>query len=310
MTRRRVGFQQALTAILQEDRPLTYGQLRDLSNLDPEDLAVFFQLWAAAPTERRRQVVRAMAQLNEDSPDVNFRDVLLFCLGDEDEAVRIAAIEGLSDDESFDLLDQLLPMAADDPAAAVRVQAILALGRFVYLMETTDLLGSYHERLLQLLLDIFGDELAPLEARRRALETVSYLSGLDEVEEAIERAYRAESREMRASAVHAMGHHMAERWRPALLSELSSAEPGMRYEAAHACGEMGHPDLVRHLAPLVEDEDHEVAREAIWALGEIGGTQARRLLERCLRRPEEDIREAAEEALHTLRFFEDPMGTL
>lgn len=305
---RKPEFAHLLAEILGEGHPLSYSRLEALSNPRAEHLATFREAWPQASCERRRQVVRALAQLSEDSPDLNFRDVLFFCLTDPDEMVRIAAIEGLMDDESFSLLEQLLLMAADDPSPRVRSEAILALGRFVYLMETTDLLEGYRQRLLRLLLSIFEDSRTPLEVRRRAVETVAYMGDSAEVEETILRAYNAAEREMRVSAIHAMGHHMAERWQPFLERELASPDPEMRYEAAWACGEMGDPRLVPLLAPLLDDADHEVVQAAIWALGEIGGVQARRLLERCLEREEEDVREAAEEALHTLRFFEDPVG--
>lgn len=305
--KRKTGFERALEGILGQAHPLSYRELQVLSNLGPEDLEVFYRMWPAALPERRQQVARALAQLNEDNPDMNFRDILLFCLADGDEAVRVAAIEGLVDDESFTLLERLAALAAEDPSVAVRSEAILALGRFAYLMETSDLFGGYRQRLQRLLLELFDDAQAPLVVRRRAIETVSYLAGEPEVEGAIGRAYRAEEREMRVSAIHAMGHHMDARWRPALEAELGSTDAEMRYEAAVACGEMGDEGLVHHLAPLLEDEDHEVARAAIWALGEIGGKQARRLLERAAEAAEEDIREAAEEALYTLQFFEDPM---
>ncbi|MGB9722523.1 MAG: HEAT repeat domain-containing protein [Chloroflexia bacterium] len=304
---RKPDFARLLAEILGEGHPLSYSRLRCLSNPQAEHLATFREAWPRASRERRRQVVRALAQLSEDNPDLNFRDVLFFCLADPDEGVRSAAIEGLTDDEGFSLLERLLLMAAEDPSPTVRSEAILALGRFVYMMETTDLLEEYRHRLLRLLLGIFDDPQTPLEVRRRAVETVSYIGDSAEVEEVILRAYNTAEREMRVSAIHAMGHHMAERWQPFLERELASPDPEMRYEAAWACGEIGDPRWVPHLAPLLDDADHEVVRAAIWALGEIGGVQARRLLERCLEREEEDIREAAEEALHTLRFFADPM---
>jgi hypothetical protein len=300
-------FQHVLKEVLEEDHPLSYSQLQVLSNLGREELDAFRQAWLTAPDERRRQVARALAQLNEDSPDMNFRDVLLLFLGDPEEVVRAAAIDGLCDDESYDLLERLLQVAVEDASADVRVQAILALGRFMYLIETTDFLGAYRQRLLQVLLEVFADDSSPQELRRRALESMSYMTTSEAVEEAISQAYEAGERGMHASAIHAMGHHMAERWQPLVERELESPDPEMRYEAALASGEMASPELVHHLAPLLEDRDHEVARAAIWALGEIGGTKARRLLERCLERDEDDIRDAAEEALHTLRFYEDPM---
>jgi len=308
--KRRMTFQQILQDLLAEDHPLSYSQLQGLSNLSPEELLAFRASWPGTVLERRQQVVHALVHLSEDSPDTNFRDVFVLCLDDPDEDVRIAAIEGLCDDESLKLLEHLLGLAAGDPSPEVRSHALLALGRFVYLVETTDLLNTYRQRLLRLLLQVFHDESAPLEIRRRALETVSYLSGVPEVEEAIRKAYDDTEREMRASAVHAMGHHMSDQWCTFIERELTSADPQMRYEAAYACGEMENPEMIPLLQPLLEDADHEVARAAIWALGEIGGERARRLLERCVRQASDDLREAAVEALHTLLFFEDPMQVL
>jgi HEAT repeat protein len=303
----KIKFAHALQRILTEDAPFSYTQLQVLSNLEPQDLRAFCRAWPAIPHERRQQVTRALAQLNEDSTDLNFRDVFLVCLDDSDDVVRAAAIEGLGDDESSSLLERLMALVAQEPAADARSQALLALGRFMQLIETTDFLSSYRPRLLRLLLDVFGDPAATLEQRRRALESMAYASGSEEVERAISQAYESNELEMRVSAVHAMGHHLADRWRPAIERELKGPDAEMRYEAAHASGETEDPTLIPHLAPLLGDEDHEVAREAIWALGKIGGARARRLLERCLQLEDEDLQEAAEKGLRVLEFNQDPL---
>jgi|YelNatPaOPRAMG01_1025707.scaffolds.fasta_scaffold70600_2 HEAT repeat protein len=305
--RETVPFREDLAEILGEGRPLSHRRLARLSNLDGEELAAFRDAWEATSPERRLRVISSLLELTEDNTDLNFREVFFFCLRDDLPRVRAAAIEGLWDDESYAFLEQLLVLAGKDPSPEVRSQALLALTRFTYLIETTDYFQEFRQPVHDLLLSLWRDPAAPLEVRRRAIEAVSYLSDSAEVEEAIAASYRASEREMRVSAIHAMGHHMAERWLAAIQQELESEDPEMRYEAAQASGEMANPALVPYLAPLLDDEDHEVARAAIWALGEIGGTQARRLLERCLRATEADIREAAEEALGTLRFFEDPM---
>ena len=305
---RRVEFQQELAEILGESRPFSYRHLSRLSNLGREELATFRKAWPATSRERRQQVIQALLQLSEENTDLNFRDVFFCCLADGEEEVRAAAIEGLWDDESCALLERLLVVAVDDPSARVRCQALLTLSRFTYLIETADRWEEYRERTQRILLSIWNEAGGPLEVRRRAIEALGYLSSVPGVEESIVQAYSAPGREMRASAIHAMGHHLAERWRPAIERELASPDPEMRFEAAQASGEMAEPSFVPHLASLLEDEDHEVARAAIWALGEIGGPQARRLLEHCLEETaEEDLREAAEEALFTLRFFEDPL---
>jgi len=304
---RPVEFQEELAEILDEGRPLSFRRLERLSNLSREEMSSFRKAWAAASSERRQQVIRALLQLTEENIDLNFRDVLLSCTTDGEEQMRAAAIEGLWDDESCALLERLLVIATEDPSPQVRSQALLTLSRFTYLIEITDRWEEYRDRVHEVLLGVWNEAATPLEVRRRAVEALGYLSEAPGVEEAIAQAYSAPEREMRASAIHAMGHHMAERWQPAIERELASSDPEMRFEAAQAGGEMANPLLVPHLAPLLEDEDHEVARVAIWALGETGGVEARRLLEQCLASEEEDIREAAEDALFALGFFEDPL---
>jgi HEAT repeat protein len=251
-----------------------------------------------------------MARMAEESLDLNFRDVFLCCLSDERPKVRVAAISGLCDDEGHAVLEGLLQLATEDPSDAVRREAVLALERFAYLIETTDRFDAFRGRLLRLMLGILGDPTASLDMRRGALIAASFFGGIAEVEESIAQAYRAPESEMRVIAVRAMGHHLADRWRPLIEGELTSSDGEMRREAARACGEIGDPELVAHLAPLLGDEERTVVVAAIWALGEIGGERARRLLERCLKRDETDVREAAEQALHTIRFFDDPMGWL
>ncbi len=299
-------FQELFEEIRQEGRPIPHRRLPALSNPSQEDLEAFGRTWPTLPVARRREVIQALLRLSEDNLDLNFCDVLLLCLEDEDEQVRTTAIEALDDDESFTLLEHLLRIVRGDPSAGVRGQALLSLARFAYIIETSDRLGDYRAPLLRLLLETFYNRQELLEVRRRAVEAMACFGGEPEVEEAIAVAYGEEAREMRGSAVRAMGLQMSARWYPLLEQELSNPDPALRYEAALACGEAADPCFVPHLAPLLQDADHEVACAAIWALGEIGGEQARRLLERCRQRPEADIREAAEEALQVLLFFEDP----
>lgn len=308
MRQHRGGFRRLLMELLTGEWPQSHRHFQRLSNLGPEELQVFRQAWRVAPVERREQVARALAQMAEGSTELNFRDVFLCCLDDEQESVRAAAISGLCDDESRSVLNRLMALAVQDPSSVVRGEAVLALGRFAFLAETNEHFAEYRDRLADILLAIHGDTSASLEARQGALEGASYFGGMAGVETAIARAYDGPEPGMRVCAVRSMGHHMAGRWRPIIERELASAEEGMRLTAARACGEIGDPELVHLLAPLLQDGVQEVVLATIWALGEIGGDRARRLLERSLQREERAIREAAEEALYTLRFYDDPMG--
>ena len=62
------------------------------------------------------------------------------------------------------------------------------------------------------------------------------------------------------------------------MAELAAPEPEMRYEAARAAGEMEYTPAVRALGDLLEDVDEDVQLMTVWALGQIGGDKAKKLL--------------------------------
>ena len=76
-----------------------------------------------------------------------------------------------------------------------------------------------------------------------------------------------------------MGRSCDPKWASVVLRELDSTDPEMQYEAARTAGELELNEAIPHLAQLLESEDREVIEMAVWALGELGGNQAQRLLD-------------------------------
>ena len=93
---------------------------------------------------------------------------------------------------------------------------------------------------------------------------------------------------------------------PTIGRELTSPSPALRYEAARAAGEMGEDarSLLAKLAPLLNDHDSEVALAAIWALGQVGGDSAKRVLQQVHKSEDETRRQAAADALDELSLGE------
>jgi HEAT repeat protein len=118
----------------------------------------------------------------------------------------------------------------------------------------------------------------------------------------IESSYHNQEQLMRESALVAMGRSMLPRWLPAIMRELESPSPALRYEAARAAGELADEarTAVPKLVPLCNDDDSEVALAAIWALGQIGGTAAKRVLEQIRKGQDDARRQAALDALEEL----------
>jgi len=117
------------------------------------------------------------------------------------------------------------------------------------------------------------------------------------VSEALEIAYYDDDERMRASAVFGMGRSCDRRWRAIVLKELENASPAMRYEAARASGELGIRRAVPILALLVDDVDPQVHEASIWALGQIGGPDAKRILGDAYSDADEATVDAIDEAM-------------
>lgn len=298
-------FEEQLAHLGDLERPLAHAELKALSDLGPEMLKAFWAAWRQFPAERRLEILRELDQLAEDNIDLDFRSVFRACLSDADPDVRATAVGGLWEDESEPTMDRLIAML-DDEAGAARAAATVALARFAYLCQVGNLPVSTGARLLTALLRVATDPEQPLEVRRRSVEGLGYFAASREAQAEIGRAYAHSELSMRESAVLAMGRSMRPTWFPYIERELKSPSPALRYEAARAVGELGEEGrpLLPALLPLVDDEDTEIALAAIWALGQVGGPSARRLLERLARSKDASRRQAADEALEELAFDE------
>jgi HEAT repeat protein len=145
----------------------------------------------------------------------------------------------------------------------------------------------------------------PIEIRRRALESLGFLSDED-TSQLITQAYHHANDQLKLSAVFAMGRSLdTERWGAIVTEELAALDPGMRYEAARAVGELEYAPAVRKLAELLDDVDEEVQLATIWSLGQIGGDKAKQLLMAVLESEAEYLHEQAEDALAELEFKAD-----
>lgn len=300
-----MSFEAQLAGLGDVSRPLLQADLKALANLEQAGLADFWAAWQTYPPERRLAIVQAVDSLAEDNLDLDFRPMLRACLNDTDSAVRAAAIAGLWEDETETTMDRLISMIAD-AAGEVREAAVIALAAFAYRAELDELPAAAAQRVYTALLRTATDPEEPLHVRRRAVEGLGYFANSREAQAEIGRAYAHAELAMRESAVLAMGRSMRETWMPYIQRELQSASPAMRYEAARAVGEfadLGRPMLTA-LLPLVDDEDGEIAEAAIWALGQMGGPNARRILERLARSRDDRRSQAAQEALDELAIDE------
>ncbi len=299
-----MDFEELLESIRRSgpERSLLYG----LSNLSGEELSRLNEVWPSWPAEHRRLAISRMVEIAEADFEADFCEVFKVGLRDEDPHVRAAAIEGLWEVEDIVLIRPLIKMMRDDDSALVREAAAISLSRFALLAE----LGRLQEHLGRMIWDALWETIhspqEELDVRRRAVESLAYFDR-PEVRPVIERAYNDQEPKMRISAIFAMGRSADESWGETVLDELTHDDPEVRYEAARACGALRVAAAVPILSRMVADPDAEVKLMAVWALGQIGGPEARRVLEICHRNGDEALQDAAEEALSELEFME---GTL
>lgn len=296
-----LDFQDSLRHIVKQTS-ISVSNLYGLSRAGEEEMQLFGQAWPEVPVERRRRILRLLVELTEASFAVDFNAIFRFCLTDEDEEVREAAIEGLWEEEDEALIAPLMNLLRDDPSARVRAAAASTLGRFVFMGELEELEAELHASVEEALLEVIRSSSEELEVKRRAVEAIAF-SSREEVGAIIEDAYYHEQDKMRISAVFAMGRNADPCWSETVIAELASPDAEMRYKAARACGELEISDAVPYLVTLTWDPDREVQEAAIWALGHIGGSEARRILEECYEEGDEFLREAVEEALEYLEFL-------
>lgn len=278
---------------------LYYG----LSGLTADEVGQLTPVWEALDVERRRALMRRLADLSETNFELDYEPVSFFLgLEDEDPEVREAAINLLWTNETPAFMARLSELAQWDEAAVVRAAALNALGNFIFMGEMGGLPPAAYYQLQDTVVGIYSNETEEVEVRRRALEAIAS-SSHEIVNEAIDEAYHSDDQRMRISAVFAMGRAYEQRWRDAVLRELRSDDAEMRYEAARASGELELEEAVPYLIALASEDDREIKESAIWALGEIGGDRALAALTALAQEAEE----AGDDSL--LEAIEDAIGS-
>jgi HEAT repeat protein len=268
-----------------------------LSDLSAEQLEELKARWPEADEERRRVIMRHLADISEENFEVDFGSIFAFNLADSSPAVRMAALDGLWDTDQAAFIPPIIALMQSDENNEVRALAAATLGHYIVLTEWGQVPRSATGRVVDALLAQYDAPDTPHSVRRAVLESLG-AAGHPRVNGLIEDAYDSGDLGQQLSAVFAMGRSADERWLATVIDEMSSPLLEMRVEAARAAGSIGDSDALERLEELIEDEDLEVRLAAVHALGQIGGDTATRILERIGEDPEAaELHEAVEEAL-------------
>jgi HEAT repeat protein len=280
-----------------------------LSNLEAKDAERVREVWPHRPVALRRRLITRLMELAEADFTLDFGAFFRLGLEDVDAEVRQISIEGLWEDQDVRLVPRLAAILQGDEAISVRAAAATSLGRFILLGELEKIRPQPRAAAFQALLAACQTPDEHVEVRRRAMESLAYV-GDEAVVEMIMEAFTASEEKLRVSAVFSMGRSADTRWNHQVQQELFSPNPEMRYEAALACGELQLSEAVSRLEELAEDVDSEVQGAVLWALGQIGGDQARKILTYYCDAENEATRAAAETALEELEFLHGDLSEL
>ncbi len=297
-----VNFADVLQTLKDEHATVSKSMVRRLANLGEEEQKSLFGVWGTIPAAHRRTVLRDVVEMLENDFDADFSALTRLALTDLDDQVRETAVAASWPDESPTLFNRLLPMASVDPSVGVRVAAWEALGRFILLGELGKFSRWTARQAENLAIRIYNQENEDTDVRRHALEAIAN-SSRPEVKGMINDAYATRNARMRASAIFAMGRTCDEAWADVVLKELDSDDPAIRYEAIRASGELEIDEAIPLIGKLMDEADRQTMEAAIWALGEIGGNEAQRLLHRATDYAEslgdDDLLEMIEDAIAT-----------
>ncbi len=277
-----------------------------LSDLEGERLDLWQSTWHNLPADRRASLIEQLRELAEEDIEADFRTLFRIGLGDPDERVRLASVEGLFEDEHPSLIPLLIGLLRDDPSQTVRAAAAESLGRFVYSGEMDRLSDARRSQVYAALMRALLTSPENSIVHRRALESLAYVSN-EEVDLQIREAYQSEDDLLRLSAIIAMGRSNNRAYRDIVRSELHSVSPAVRRRAAEASGELEDEDAVPALAQLLDDPDEEVRFAALDALALIGGSEAEKLLRTAVESDDEAMAEYAEQALEEFEFWHGEM---
>lgn len=295
---------QDISNLLDNSKQLNHQELTGLSSLDEDAINNFRDSWNKLVLNKRREIISRLVSLAEDNLELDFDNIFLCCIVDEDSQVREASIEGLWECEDRKLIQLLSDVLRTDTSTEVRAKAAVALSRFALLAHLGKMIDKDSQQIMSVLKSTINLDEEDIEVRRRAVESIGAFD-TKEVQDIIQKAYRHRDIRMKYSAIYAMGKSNNPYWIPNIVRELQSADPEMRYEATNACGEMAEEDLIPDLLELFEDEDIEIQASAVSAVGSIGGDMARRALLNTMNSEDSQLAETAEIALGKLDAGED-----
>jgi HEAT repeat protein len=301
-----ISFQTVLDHLLESKKEIPHSHLQHYSDLDPESLGRFLDIWKRINPSRKLTLLdELLANLDSDTL-VSYEEIGRALLEDADGDVRARAIGLLAESDDPKLVDKMIGILLNDPDLAPRIEAANLLGEFVLLGELEELDEALHLKAEDALISVFRSDGNP-SLQRRTLEALGY-SSREEIVSIIESAFERVDPAWVASALRAMGRSHDNHWDDDVAGKLLDPDPRVRVAAVEAAGELSIDQAGPIMLQMLEDEEEEddVISAAIWSLSQIGGEDTRIYLLNLLdQTDDEELIEFLEDAIENLDFNEE-----
>jgi putative heme-binding domain-containing protein len=207
--------------------------------------------WGTRP-EKQKPPARTIAW--EGTPLV--RDALLTALGDKDDAVRRAAVAGITAMNDPKALDPLMERFAKEPSDQAREQIVTAVG------------GLKRPEAVEFLGKIAANAKEAKAVRVAAVASLEQIGTPAAADRLVEVFARDEADWLKAAVVDALTASRGAKIRGVFEESLKHPSRLVRLSGVKALGKMGDPGVGPLLAPLVDDKDAAIRAAAVVALGE------------------------------------------
>tara|TARA_Y100001934_G_scaffold283028_1_gene400023 strand:+ start:6707 stop:7858 length:1152 start_codon:yes stop_codon:yes gene_type:complete len=300
-----MGIDEFLNKLPEDDEfPITYGSLSELSRLTVPEAEEFGQLWLEWKWSRVLEILERMTELCEEQSDVEFEVIYKQGLQHPSSDVRVAALKGLEESDDRTLVRPLTEMMKSDPVVEVRAATSIPLTYLAALADIGKLTSRYKKILFDSIYSVLQDESEVMLVRLKALEAVSVFAD-PRLFPYIEAAIASGDSVAKQSAIFAMGRTSDPYWIDKLISNLDHDLVSIRYEAVMALGELADERHLKALETPMDDTDLTVQLAAISATERVGGDIAKKMLEMKLVSSEPRVVDIARQALKAMKDEED-----
>ncbi len=269
--------QLGLTALRTAPASLTTAQLEALSSIWGDALAELKAIWKTLSTAIKADLLAQMAALSLENLHLSYEEIAIFSLKTENGIGRKHAIDILVTNEDSRCIRGLVAALNNDSHPHTRSAAATKLFTFLELVEDGRLSDAHLDLIETSLVEACNTDESE-DVRSAAVASLGPISST-EVEELIRENAVSRTVSLQAAAVLAMGRsYDFERWQDYVEESFEHTSPLVRKNAAIAAGMFAEDALLEELSELLFDDEVDVLESTIWAVGEIGGTTARRKL--------------------------------